>query len=422
MEKVKKPSSLKRSFALAVAVTMLAVLGLSAATLYGCYRVQKYILPDSREMILAARTTAEDGTVIGYVEQRFTLDQPSLLVADFGSKGMTDYTIGEVKTAFSALSPGRQTVYRAMSVSMAALPFLYLVTGIGVCTWWFYKKKLAPPIQVLMEATENIRSEDLDFTVAAGRDDELGRLCAAFEEMRGALYDNNRRLWDLIEQRKNLQASVAHDLRNPIAILAGYVEYLRQGVSDGTLEPGELEHVLDNLAAASKRMERYTDCIRDRNKLEEMEISPADILLPELLQRAADSFTVMAAQRDIALEYVCAVPRRHVLLDEQIVFRILENIFSNALRFARQKITMACSLSGEVLTLRICDDGEGFSSQAMQKRDALFYTEDTTGEHLGLGLATSRLLCQKHGGNLELSNQAPGGACVTVRLTAPPVE
>ena len=57
--------------------------------------------------------------------------------------------------------------------------------------------------------------------------DELGRLCAAFEKMRQTLYENNRQMWSMLEERRALQASVAHDLRNPIAIMTGYVEYLQ---------------------------------------------------------------------------------------------------------------------------------------------------------------------------------------------------
>ncbi len=52
----------------------------------------------------------------------------------------------------------------------------------------------------------------------------------------------------------------------------------------------------------------------------------------------------------------------------------------------------------------------------LQKKTALFYSEDTSGQHLGLGLAVSRVLCQKHGGTIELSNQPPHRACVKASI------
>ncbi len=134
----------------------------------------------------------------------------------------------------------------------------------AVCMVVLQEKKLSPPIQVLADANKtHIESKDLDFTVDYNRNDELGRLCTAFEEMRQALYDNNRQLWNMIEQRRILQASVAHDLRNPIAIVEGYVEYMQQCLADGNLNDEELRHTLSNLAVTAKRLEHYTDYIRD---------------------------------------------------------------------------------------------------------------------------------------------------------------
>ena len=69
-----------------------------------------------------------------------------------------------------------------------------------------------------------------------------------------------------------------------------------------------------------------------------------------------------------------------------------------------------------MLMIIISDDGKGFSRTMLRKKNTFFYSEDKTGEHMGLGLTTSRVLSQKHGGSLELSNLTPSGACVTIKL------
>ena len=69
------------------------------------------------------------------------------------------------------------------------------------------------------------------------------------------------------------------------------------------------------------------------------------------------------------------------------------------------------------LSATVTDDGPGFSEKLLRKKTDLFYTKDTSGKHLGLGLAVSRVLCQKHGGTIELSNQPPHGACVKATIT-----
>ena len=418
---MKKVKSIKSAFIWTVAITMIIVFTSSALTIYICYRMQKIILPDSQEIWLHTQTIMADGTVSG-AKQRLILDEPSKVSMLVPAKpeeeklGDTEFTIEKIESSFSTLRPKQQLLYRAISISMAGLPFIYSVIGIMLCAWWFYRKKLSPPIQVLADATKHIKGQDLDFTVAYNSNDELGRLCTAFEEMRQALYDNNRQLWNMIEQRKILQASVAHDLRNPIAIIEGYVEYMQQCFTNGSLNDEKLQHTLSNLAITSKRLERYTDYIRDLNTIEETETKYSVVQLPDFLKNATESLSLIAGQHSLEIEYHSTVSECQVKLDEQIFYRIVENIFSNAIRYANSKVSFLYTFIDDVLTITITDDGKGFSKAMLRKKNTFLYSEDKTGEHMGLGLATSRVLSQKHGGCLELSNVTPSGASVTIKL------
>ena len=422
MEKKKKSHSLKRSFTLIVMTTIICVFLVSIITIYGCYRVQKYVLPDSNEVWLHTKMTMPDGTE-RETTQRFVLNQASkigfLLEAGTATPTISDteYTIEKIESSFAALSPKRKMVYRASQISMVALPLLYSIIGISLSGWWFYRKKIAPPVQVLAEATEHIRANNLDFEVPAVSQDELGLLCAAFEKMRQALYENNRQLWGMIEERRTLQASVAHDLRNPIAIIEGYVEYMQQNIPNGRLSGEKLEHTLSNLAITTKRLERYTDYIRDLHALEETEIKYADVIVPDYLKEMVDGFTIMAEQQDKRVECTFDMPTCSLAFDKEIATRIMENVFVNALRYAKEKIYLSFALHKNMFTINIMDDGQGFSEKMLRKKAALFYSEDTTGEHMGIGIATSRILCQKHGGSMELSNTDEHGACVKITIT-----
>ena len=418
---MKKVKSIKSAFIWTVAITMIIVFTSSALTIYICYRMQKIILPDSQEIWLHTQTIMADGTV-SEAKQRLILDEPSKMSILAPAKeeeeklGDTEFTIEKIESSFSTLRPKQQLLYRVISISMVGLPFIYSVIGIMLCAWWFYRKKLSPPIQILADATKHIKGQDLDFTVAYNSNDELGRLCTAFEEMRQALYDNNRQLWNMIEQRKILQASVAHDLRNPIAIIEGYVEYMQQCFTNGSLNDEKLQHTLSNLAITSKRLERYTDYIRDLNTIEETETKYSVVQLPDFLKNATESFSLIAGQHSLEIEYHSTVSECQVKLDEQIFYRIVENIFSNAIRYANSKVSFLYTFIDDVLTITITDDGKGFSKAMLRKKNTFLYSEDKMGEHMGLGLATSRVLSQKHGGCLELSNVTPSGASVTIKL------
>ena len=403
---------------------MLIVFLCSGLAIFGCYLLQKHILPDSNEVWLTQQTTAPDGTVTE-AKLRYVLNGPpepfGQLVAD-GQKHneaqeQTSYRIERIDSSYSMLSSKAKTAYRASQICMVLLPLVFAVIGITLCAWWFYHKILEPPITVLMDATTHIQDRDLNFQINFDGRDELGRLCTAFEKMRQTLYENNRQLWSMLEERRALQASVAHDLRNPIAIMTGYVEYLQENRQGGTLTDEKLEKALTNLGITAERMGRYTDTMRDLGAIEETEVRRKEVELPEFLQHMADSLSILFQNTEVRFACDFHVPAGRAVLDGELLYRVLENLISNALRFAEHQIELAFYLEHGTLSATVTDDGPGFSEKLLQKKTALFYSEDTSGKHLGLGLAVSRVLCQKHGGTIELSNQSPHGACVKATIT-----
>ncbi|MCH5267186.1 MAG: HAMP domain-containing histidine kinase [Lachnospiraceae bacterium] len=324
------------------------------------------------------------------------------------------YSIDKIENSYEALSPKRKIAYTAASVAMVGLPFIYSVAGILICGFWFYNKKLQKPIEVLADATENIAKQDLDFSIEYHSKDEMGMLCDSFEEMRQELYENSKMLWRMLEERKILQASVAHDLRNPIAIIEGYAEYLQLNIPEGRLEQQEILNIIDNLAESAKRLEYYTDSMRDISKLEELEPHFSDCNLQSVLREMSDDFTIMAENKHIDLQISNTVPEINGKMDAQILYRVLENIFSNSLRFAREKILIDFSLKEHLLTIKVWDDGVGFPEKILNSKNRYTPSMDQSGEHLGMGLVISNILCKKHGGELRIENGEQGGARVTI--------
>ena len=403
---------------------MLTVFFCGGFAIFGCYRFQKYILPDSNEVWLTQQTTAPDGTVTE-AKVRYVLDDlpaPFIQLVAGGqehseSQGQTNYMIERIESSYSMLSPKARTAYLVSQICMVLLPLLFTVIGITLCAWWFYHKVLEPPITVLMDATAHIQDRDLNFQINFDGQNELGQLCTAFEKMRQTLYENNRQMWNMLEERRVLQASVAHDLRNPIAIMTGYVEYLQENSQGGTLTEEKLEKALSNLGITAERMGRYTDTMRDLGAIEEIEVHRREVELPDFLQHMADSLSILFQNTEVRFFCDFHVPKGRTVFDGELLYRVLENLISNALRFAEHQIELDFYLEHGTLSATVTDDGPGFSEKILRKKNALFYSEDTSGKHLGLGLAVSRVLCQKHGGTIELSNQSPHGACVKAIIT-----
>ena len=105
-----------------------------------------------------------------------------------------------------------------------------------------------------------------------------------------------------------------------------------------------------------------------------------------------------------------------VSVDLEIVLQVFENLLSNAMRYADTAVSVACRTKGKKLLITVADDGKGFNSNALKIATDPFYTTEkkSEGEHFGLGLNISKVLCQRHGGGITLKNQKNGGASITV--------
>ena len=110
-------------------------------------------------------------------------------------------------------------------------------------------------------------------------------------------------------------------------------------------------------------------------------------------------------------------------MDDSLVMEVLENMLSNAIRYAGKQIEVMSDYDTDsrewILTVR--DDGPGFSEEQMDKALKPYYKETEDGgpdEHFGIGLHICRELCKKHGGTLNVANSIRGGAVVTASFLA----
>lgn len=87
-------------------------------------------------------------------------------------------------------------------------------------------------------------------------------------------------------------------------------------------------------------------------------------------------------------------------------------MIANAVRYARNTITISFALHDNGLLLSIADDGKGFDKNTLHKATSPYFTEETDHfEHFGLGLYICKLLCERHDGYLRIENVS-GGAKV----------
>lgn len=281
---------------------------------------------------------------------------------------------------------------------------LWSLICIVICGIIFYRRKIEKPVAILSGASENISNNRLDFSVEAPEENELGDLCLSFEKMRAALQDNNLEMWRQVEERKRLNAAFAHDLRTPLTVLKGQsemlVKYAPKMSEDKIVSTAEMmkRHII--------RLENYVDTMSDLQRLEDIEVTKECIEVKEFEKQLRITGTAICTEKDFTL-FQNLSDRQSVKIDIPVVMQVYENLLSNALRYTKTKIEVTVDRNNEFLMLIVADDGTGFTSKDLSNAMKPFYRAESEShnEHFGMGLNICKILCEKHGGYIQISNE-----------------
>lgn len=414
---------LRKYLVFSVLITLTIIVLLSSATIWGCMAFRKYLLPESNNVFLTVDETYADGTNVSY-SMRIKVGEEGaelpMLMSEAGTavtSKETKYTIQRIENSVDSLTPKRKLAYRFCCAAMIVFPFLFSIAGILLCGFHFYKKKLSVPLNLLSDAMQQISDRNLDFHLQYENEDEMGMLCGSFEQMRQTLHENYREMWNLFEERRLLQASIAHDLRNPIAVIEGYTEYLQMNLAKGKLSNQRILKIAENVNLAARRLEHYTESVRTLNQMEDMEVNRQKVKASDFVSDMEEDLQIMAQKRKIRLTMDIVLENTEIWVDPSILYRVLENVFGNALRYAKERVRIEVALENQLLSFTIIDDGSGFSEEVLTRQKKLLLAKPSEDGHLGMGLAISRTLCKKHGGCLEMRNDAGHHAVVNARFS-----
>ena len=388
-----KNLSIKKSFCFIVIVTAIAVILLSAASVRICSNIRDQILRPHAYIFQPSIVQPEGNG-------RFTLEAGD----NIPNNEAAEYTDQEV------------IIFNIAQTLIVLLPVIFSFTGIACASSVFYRIKLKEPLDALKQGIVHIADNDLSFSISYQKQDELGRLCGAFEKMRRELLDNNRRMWALVDERKKINASISHDLRTPITVIKGYSEYLDRNIGKDVLTADGTREIAGYIHEAASRLEDYANSVHEVQALEDMSLDYKEIALPDLMKEMQTQLSILSEQHQTSIHLSANLPEQTVSLAPAAVFRIVENIVSNALRYCKSKIDLDFSYSQPFLTITVTDDGKGFSAQDRAEAVNYFYKGKKEKEHFGIGLTICNILAEKHGGTISLDNAPDGGARVTAKL------
>jgi two-component system phosphate regulon sensor histidine kinase PhoR len=222
--------------------------------------------------------------------------------------------------------------------------------------------------------------------------------------------------------RADFVANASHELKTPIAGLAGFIETLRGPARD---DVAARERFLGIMAEQADRMRRLVDDLLMLSRIEQHEHArPAGAVdLAHVLRGVLDLLQLKASSRKVAVDLVIdeALPKAVGDHDELII--VFQNLIDNALKYARPATTVrvtARRAGADQVSVAVADEGDGIPAAHLPRLTERFYRVDNARSRqlggTGLGLAIVKHVVNRHRGRLDIQSMPGKGSVFTVTL------
>ena len=310
-------------------------------------------------------------------------------------------------TLFAVYAPNRHGFPWGWVLPLGA-GILVLVGGASL---WF-SRRLARPLGQLADAARKFGGGDMTARVQLSRDDELGNVGRAFDDMAD-------RTEQLVSAQRQLMADVSHELRTPLARIRVALELAAE-------DPGAAKDVLADVGTDLDEIDQLIEDILITARLDLDTIAVREpTRVAELAERAAERFVARHPGR--TLERKVDAGERAVDCDPALLRRALDNLLDNAAKYsdATSPVVLAVpAATNGAIAFEIVDHGIGMSNDELERAFTPFWRADGSRTRktggVGLGLALARRIARAHGGDVTLDSAPGRGTTARLVINAAP--
>lgn len=298
-----------------------------------------------------------------------------------------------------------------------AMIFILFLTAC-IFTTWIYRS-VVQPIRELRQATEKIKSGNLDFQVAVSSNDEMGQLCTDFEKMRQRLKESAEEKIRFDNENRELISNISHDLKTPITSIKGYVEGIMDGVAD---TPEKMERYLKTVYNKTNDMQRLIDELTFYSKIDTNRIpyNFRKINVSDYFGDCAEAVGLDLGAKNVVFQYANYVDENvMVIADPEQIRRVVNNIIGNSCKYFDKSqcfINMRIKDVGDFIQVEIEDNGKGIAAKDIPYIFDRFYRTDSSRNSSkggsGIGLSIVRKIMEDHGGKVWASSKEGTGTVV----------
>jgi two-component system, NtrC family, sensor kinase len=319
---------------------------------------------------------------------------------------------------------------------------------IAVLSWFVVWQVVGRPVRALHRGTERLAAGDLGYQIEVQSNDEIGELARSFNEMSRELKSEHtenvawtRTLEERVEQKTHelkrahehalhtekmasigkMAAVLAHEINNPLSGILTYAKLLRKWVDHddgGSSRRGEICESLDLIASESRRC---GDLVK--NLLTFSRTTPMNLQATNLNQVIGRSLRLIQHQCDlggIQVQLQLEPDLPPVECDgaqiEQVLLALMMNAIDAMPQGGNLWLTTRCSSEESAVRVVVRDDGMGIPPEILPRIFEPFLTTKENGRGVGLGLAISQSILERHSGNIEVQSEVGRGTTFTVTL------
>jgi two-component system phosphate regulon sensor histidine kinase PhoR len=227
----------------------------------------------------------------------------------------------------------------------------------------------------------------------------------------------------LSEIKSDFINNMTHELKTPLATISLAVDALTNNKVIGDEE--KIRYYSAMIKDENRRMNKQVETILQAARIERQEITLNRVELDahEIIRKTADNLALLIGEKQGALELHLKAPRHMIYADEVHFSNIIFNLLDNAIKYAKNdglRIDVETGNSGQMLSIRIKDNGIGMNKETQSHIFEKFYRAHTGNIHnvkgFGLGLSYVKAMAEAHGGRVRVESILGKGSTFIVLL------
>lgn len=314
-------------------------------------------------------------------------------------------------------SPWMQKNLPQINILLLTLLIIFCFISIITITL-IWAKKISKELNPLLEASEEIRKQNLDFQVKKSNIQEFNAILESLEKIKLGLSESLRTNWREEEKKRNQISALSHDIKTPVSIIKGNSELLGE-----TKLTEEQETYLNYIRKNTSRIDKYIQTLMLVNKSNQAnELNFTQIRAKEFVENIEKLAKEFTSTYKLNLLEDINYDDDFLIVDLKNFERAFLNILSNAKEQSPKNSTIKliiCSKAAK-LQISILDQGHGFTGEDLLYAKDQFYQGDKSRhskENYGIGLFVAEQIIDMHGGSLVLENRTDEiGAQVSILL------